>query len=259
MHFIVFARVLQGADGRFTLQTRVFQTRSDLVVFEESVVLPTEREALTERADALISRFASYTPARPPMVVEGPSEHGRLYVDLSFSYLQFLERPTRELFHNLGASFGASYMLTNHFSFVGRAHFSLSGRDVKGDLLSTFNSIRGFVGVGLSFEVPAIWTRFYFQTGFEAAALSDFAATRDIRCKVYGVDDPVGECSGGEVKSYSLDTLGGLNGTLGLNIGYDPTFLVIQASSAFYFMPFNDVSVINFPLSIEVGAQYRFF
>lgn len=256
VHFIVFGRVLQQVDGSWSLLIRVFSARAGLIVFEEQVPLPAEPQSLNERVDASVSRFASYTPPRP-LAAPPPDEQGRLYLDLAFGYTQFVERPTRDPFHNMGVSFGGSYMATEHFSFVGKLSFTLSGRDSRGDLLSTFNSVRGFLGVGLSFEADVIATRFFMHSGFEVMTASDFSATRDIACKTYGTLDP--ECPDGAVNQFSLDTLGGLNVTAGFNVGLDPAFVVVQFSSAFYLLPFNSLSVLNYPLTVEVGAQYRFF
>ena len=254
---LFFSRIVQRASGEFVLEVRIYDVGLAAFTFQDEVLLPEETTDTLERTSAMLSRFVSCLKPRPLPRQPARTQAGRLLIDVAFSYLRFIEQPTREPFDNLGASFSVAYMINENVSVFTRLYLDFSGQDARGDLLSNFNTIRSATGVGLSVDVSDVF-RLYFQTGLELSTVSDFSVTFNLTCKAFGVQPEVG-CPQGALDHYSVDMLGGINSTLGFNLGYDPVFFSAQASGAFYFIPFNETKVLNYPLSFEIGVQYRFF
>lgn len=252
--FLVFGRVVQGAEGELVLEVQIYERASDAFRYEKSQLLGTDSNSAAERADALLSRFTSCVSPRPtpPELVEGDAGH--VYFDVGTSYYQFLDSPTDSPFDNIGASFSGTYMVTDYFGVVARMTLIFSGNNRQGDLLTTFTTFRGIIGAQGSYS----WKYFrpFLQGGLELAKATPFTASTDVRCKAFGINDEAGEC--GSFNTFDIALLVGFNVALGFNVGYDPLYLTLQTSFAFYFFPFEEGKEINFPTGLTAALTYRF-
>jgi hypothetical protein len=214
---------------------------------------------LSEGASRLMSRYAAclFAPApEAPAVVTASRGDGPLSVQIQGAYTSFLQYPApiESTFGNYGISLGVTYLLTREFGLTGRLQILNSMRDYNGILRDDFTTLRGFVGPRLAWTTGA-WT-LGMDTALEVTSVGPIRAFGDKNC----IPAPEVLCRDG----FGTVVLDGHGTLLGVNLrpqlGYRLAAameLVVSLSASYFVYPLTE-RILNFPLSSEVGIQYRF-
>lgn len=205
------------------------------------------------RVDEAISRWMSCLDLRPPKVA--PKEAKRFGFSVSSTHSTWLTTPSRSLFYSLGYGIEAFYALNKNVELNVTSELYTSIIDQHRDLQRNFNTLRVLMGVGFTFGSDRI--KAFIEPSLDVHYLGDFQIVTDPFCKLYGTGEG-SPCDRSSVFSLDLNMLFGMNANLGGRFYLtDHLFLQVSASVSTYFMPFNRVIDLNFPVSAGAGLGYR--
>jgi hypothetical protein len=251
--------VVSQDDGRYLVSLYPYDPRARRFDSPESVSLDAMSEAvLAEASDVLMARFES---CHRPVEVAGQGPVGSARgdspwsVELHFSYASFLKYPEPPLltpYGNYGLGLGVLWRLTEEFGLVGRAQVLSAQRDRNGLLITEdFSTLRAFVGGELSLTFLDGLT-VGVQVAGDLTRVSEFEAWPTPGCAANPAD-PI--CKRQVFDGFGL--LLGLNARPLLSYNLYRTLSVQLSGSASYFF-IGDDDAMNFPVSGELGVQYRF-
>ncbi|MFB6264597.1 MAG: hypothetical protein ABEL76_13375 [Bradymonadaceae bacterium] len=255
---VLFADVLPADGAGYRATLRIYDATEDRFLSPESVDLPAvDASRVESAATRLISRVEPCL--RPPAsdeqvdtVVESRGS-SPFSVQLTFAYASFLKypEPIERPFGNLGMGLGAHLLLTEEFGLGVGVQVLKSLRDYSGLLVDDFSTIRGFAGADLGWS---IW-RFNLglRTGLEGARIGTFQVCTDVG------DVPLGCPDQRERLTFdNYKFLLGVNARPRVRFRIVRGFQVVLAGSlSYYFFPFAGRK-LRYPLTGEVGIQYRF-
>jgi hypothetical protein len=245
-------------DGRYQVSLYPYQPRARRFDAPESLIIDElTPDGLREAGDMLLSRF---DPCHRPVIApSGPvgaaSGDSPWSVDLHFSYASFLKYPDPPLqtpYGNYGVGLGVLWRLTEEFGLVGRAQVLIAQKDRNGLLITEdFSTLRAFVGADLSltfFDELTVGV----QIAGDLTRISEFEAWPTPGCAA-NPGDPI--CL--RTRFDEFDLLFGLNARPLISYNVYRTLSLTLSGSASYFF-FGDGDAMNFPVSSELGVQYRF-
>lgn len=210
-----------------------------------------ERTAAT--VDAALSRWLSCQDLQPPEVLSKDS--GRFGFWIASNHSTYLTKPSRSHFYNLGYGLGAFYRLNRWVEVTLASELYTSILDRYRDLQQNFNTVRGLGGVTFRFGTERVQA--IVSPTLEVHYLGDFQIVTDPLCKLYGTG-PNSPCDKSSIFSLDLNVLFGMNLAVGGRFYVTKhIFLQIVASVSTYFLPFNRVIDLNFPISGGIGLGYR--
>ncbi|MBA2664376.1 MAG: hypothetical protein H0U74_18955 [Bradymonadaceae bacterium] len=218
-----------------------------------------ERDEVHEAGSRLMSRYSAYLfeeRAEPPRPVEASQGQSALAIELQFAYATFLKFPSpiERSFGNYGVSVGANFSLTREFGVAGALQVLNSMRDYNGILREDFTTIRGFLGGQLGVEFYDF--NLSIQTALELTHVGPIRAIGDKNC--IPAPDLLCDNNYGTVVFDQLALLMGVNTRPRLSYRVTRALeAVASVSVSYYFYPMTD-RILNFPLTAEVGVQYRF-
>ena len=256
---VFFGSVVSSADGPVLLlglyraDHRVIGGQLKLAIAD--VVEPGSDSR--SRIDGFVARMMACLPVRAR--AQQPKARGGqgIWMDTSAVGGAFLRKPTRLQFYSLGFAAGVDQQLRPGFSFFGRVNVLTSLPDPYRDLLQSFNSLRGIVGVGFALQFGRL--RLFLKPGVEAHVLGSAVATRDPGCKFFSLDHWTCNQTAAVTKQMEQDVLVGVNAAIGgqLDVGRG-FFVTMQGSGTFYFLPLDGARDLNFPFLVELGFGSRF-
>jgi hypothetical protein len=245
-------------DGRYQISMYQYQPRTRRFDAPESLVLEElTQQGLREAGDMLLARF---DPCHRPVVdassgpVGSASGDSPWSVDLQLAYASFLkfpEPPLQTPYGNYGLGLGVLWRLTNEFGLVGRAQVLIAQRDRNGLLITEdFSTLRAFVGGELSLTfLDAL--NVGLQISGDLTRISEFEVWPTPGCAA-NPSDPI--CQ--RLVLGGAGILFGLNARPVASYNVYQTLSVVLSGSVSYFFIGEDG--LNFPVSGELGVQYRF-
>ena len=238
--YVVGMHVFSQRDGRF------LQPESVTV----SVLTPA---ALNEATSRLMSRMSTCLIEPEPITakpVEASTGESPWAMELNFAYASFLDfpEPAVNTFGNVGASFGASFLLTREFALLANVQILTSTRDSDGFLTDDFTTLRGFGGISLGYTFGMI--RAEMASLLEVTTIGDIEVCKDISAIIVGCPD--------DRVLYEYNALVGINARPRVSLKLLKSLnLSMGGSLSFFFYPLSE-RTLNFPVTIETGLQYRF-
>lgn len=246
--------------GSMEVSVFLYTVVDDAFVAVETITLDTVDSALADEAgNRLMSRLAACL-FEPREAAVGPVTASKgqspFALQLHFAYATFLKYPSpiEHSFGNYGVHVGASFALTREFGVTGALQVLNSLRDYNGILRDDFTSIRGFLGGQLGIEFYDFM--FSVQVALEMTHIGPIRAFGDKNC----IAAPDVLCPGdrGTVVFDSQPVLMGINTKPRLSYAVTRALEAeVSVSASYYFYPLTD-RVLNFPLTAEMGVQYRF-
>ncbi|GEM_PF-2768038 len=208
-----------------------------------------------------IEAWVARSVACLPIVERDPQPTRRKYrniwMDTSGTAGAFLRRPTRLQFFSLGFAAGVEQQMRPGLSWHGRLNVLTSLADPYRDLVGSFNSLRGLLGV--SFFTSLGRFRLFFRPGLEVHLLGSAVTTRDPDCKFFGLTHFKCDKRTKTTQNFEQDVLLGVNAAVGTQIAIGRDFFAaLQASGTFYFLSQSESVALNLPVIGEIGLGYRF-
>ena len=230
----------------------VYGRGSPTALLNEVVPVVGDDEATASAVDAALSRRLSCQDLEPPPV-DSP-DSGRFGFWIASTHSTYLTKPSRSHFYNLGYGLGAFYRLNRWVEVSLASEMYTSILDRYRDLQKNFNTVRGLAGV--TFRFGNEHAQFTVSPAIELHYLGDFQIMTDGFCKLYGPDSEA--CDKSSIFSLDLDFLVGMNLALGGRFYVTKhVFLQVVTAISTYFLPFNRVIDLNFPISGGIGLGYR--
>ena len=260
LDYILFLRIVQRSDGSFFAEIDFYDHDQNVMNFE-TVDIPEvsatgKHDAYSVFAESISTRLDPYYEAVKLSESEKPrfsGQTGRVYLEVGPTYFFFAKYVTPTPIHTLGGTVKVSFMFNEHFFVQGG--FSLAGafQDVAHNLYDSFviTRIQGNFGLSADFG----WVRPFVAAGLEYAYFAPYAITSSIACKTFGSDDI--ECLEGDVRNNNESSLFGFDVALGVNMGKDPFYLVIESFVTLYVVPVSG-ALLHLPIGATLAVQYRF-
>jgi hypothetical protein len=231
----------------------VYGHGNPIPLVNEAVAVADDDEVTASGVDAALSRWLTCQDLEPPEVVAPDS--GRFGFWIASNHSTYLTKPSRSHFYNLGYGLGAFYRLTRWVEVTLASELYTSVLDRYRDLQQNFNTVRALGGVAFRFGGDRI--HFLVSPTVEVHYLGDFEIMTDPLCKMYGTG-PDSPCDQSSIFALDLNVLFGMNLAVGGRFYVTKhVFLQVVASISTYFLPFNRVIELNFPVSGGLGLGYR--
>lgn len=251
----------------FEIVLWLYSTEEGRFLKPESItVTQVDEPSLREASNRLLSRYI-------PCCLEVPEDTGGVQssrgespfsLQVLFAYASFLRFPSpvhperegfppnrKSLFGNAGIDVHGTFLLTREFGLTVGIQILNSIKDYNGRLREDFSTVRGFAGGDLGFEVGD----FNFGTSFslDFTRLGDFTAWDDESCVVRT------DCSPSAYVTFNdFDFLLGVNARPRIIWNFFQTYhAVASVDVTYYFIPLSGRD-LNFPLTGQIGIQYRF-
>lgn len=180
----------------------------------------------------------------------------RLSIQLGMSYGSFLQMPDplEDPFGNYGVGLGLGWSLTREFQLIGTLNITNSMRDYAGVLRDDFTTIRAMVGG----ELGSSWgpLSFGLGAGVEANRIGPVQVFTDKSC----IPDPDRLCpDGAGTARYSEHGLHwGVKLRPRIALSMSDSFELSSAIGVGYYFSPLDSRLFNFPVTTEMGIEYRF-
>lgn len=214
-------------------------------------------EAAFDAADRLMSQLASCLYQPDPIVSAGPRPSqgdSPFSVALNFSYASFLRYPNeikRYPYGNYGLGLGTRWLLTREFGLVGNFQMLIAQKDYSGLVLTDdFATFRSFFGGELGLLTGDLAVA--IQVTGELTRVSRFEVWSDVTCPARP------NCTDRQKTTYAHDLMLGVNARPVLSYRMFKSLEILGAVSMSYFFYATPDASLNFPLSGELGLQYRF-
>ncbi len=250
-----------GADaGGAEVFTYLYTVRDDAFIAVEAITLESVDGALAKEAgNRLMSRLVAclFEPREAPTrAVEASRGQSPFALQVHFAYATFLKFPSpiEDSFGNYGVHVGANFALTREFDLTGGLQVLNSLRDYSGILRDDFTTIRGFLGGQLGLDYYDFL--FSVQVALELTHIGPIRAFGDKNC----IAAPEVLCPGnrGTVVFDGQPVMMGINTKPRFSYAVTRALeAALSAGVSYYFYPLTD-RVLNFPLTVELGVQYRF-
>lgn len=260
LDYLLFLRIVQRKEGSFFVEVDFYDHEQDTMHFE-TIDIPDVPEgqkgdahtAFSERISARMDTYYEAIRLPEPEEPRFSGQTGRLYLEFGATYFFFAKYETNTPIHTLGGMVKLSFMFNEHFFVQGGIALSGAFQDVAHNLYNSFVTVRvqGNFGISADFK----WIRPFIVAGIEYAYLSPYAITSSITCKTFGRDDI--ECLDGDVHNNSNSSLFGFDVSLGVNVGKDPFYLVVESYLALYVAPISS-ELLRLPIGVTLALQYRF-
>ncbi len=248
---VVYLYLDDGGQGP-RVHVLVYGRGNPTPVLHEVVPVGSDDESTANAVDAALSRWLTCQDLEPPEV-ETP-DSGRFGFWIASNHSTYLTKPSRSYFYNLGYGLGAFYRLTRWVDVTLSSEMFTSILDRYRDLQQNFNTVRGLAGV--TFRFGSDRAEVLVSPAIEVHYLGDFQIVTDPFCKFYGTDSE--RCDKSSIFSLDLNVLVGMNLAVGGRFYVTKhVFLQVVASISTYFLPFNRVIDLNFPVSTGIGLGYR--
>ncbi len=264
---LVFLRFVQKEDGSFDAEIDFYDLENDEITYEIAPIPEKSEDHVKLKggasepasvfADAISLKLENlYTCLSMPALAPPPlfsGEEGRIYLELNALYFTYALYDTSSAPQTVGASARVTYMITEHFFVQGA--FSVSGvfQDKAKDLYDSFQVLRFDASAGISADFH--WIRTYMTIGLEGEYMTPFAVTTSLTCKAFGSND-LG-CNDDDIEYNDTPGLFGFNVALGLNLGKDPFYLVLEGFLTLNIAPIPE-GWFSIPVGATMGVQYRF-
>ncbi len=270
-------RIAELSDARFVFHGYAIPTTDDhveLVAYmydsTEEYFLPAETLTIDSADDALLTEGLSRLASRLSSCLATPRSDetdlttstytpgtSRLFVQLAMSYGSFFDYPTplEEPFGNYGLNLGVGWSVTSEFQFVGSLTIANSMRDYSGILRDNFTSVRAMAGGELGHQFGDLYIG--LATGAEVAAFGPIRVFTDPSC----IPDPDRLCPG-DAGTQTFDESGlhwGVALRPRISWAFADSFKLSSAIGlAYYLSSPMEGQVLNLPVTLETGLQYRF-
>lgn len=235
------------------------RAEQELLPAERLTVQEVDEELIREGFGRLASRLSACLVEAPPGEigdggeVGGPSDFS---VALAMTYGSFLQVPSplEQPFGNYGVSVGAGWAVTGEFQLMASAQIANSIRDYAGVLSDEFTTIRAVVGGQLGTDFGPF--HLGVGVGLELSRFGPVEVFTDKEC----IPDPDRLCPGESGRAIMDDH--GLHWGVQLRPrvawALSDTFQLSSViAMGYYFSPLQG-QLLNFPLTTEVGVEYRF-
>jgi hypothetical protein len=250
--YLVYAYLADAGQGP-RLHLLVYDRGKPEPVLHEVLPVGADDEQVVFQADAALSRWLACVDLEPP-VARPDRVRGRLGFLVDSAHSTYLTTPSRGYFYNVGYGVLGFYALTRNLDLFVLSEFYTSVLDRYRDIQRNFNTLRTQAGVGLTFGSEHV--RGFLYPALDVHYLGDFQIVNNAYCKLYGTDSP--QCPAGGVFSLDLKLLVGFNLGMGVRVFLtDHIFMQLSASISTYFIPFNRVIDLNFPVAGALGLGYR--
>ena len=244
---------LDDSGGGPRVHLLVYGRGSPTPVLNEILPLGEDDERTAGAVDAALSRWLSCQDLTPPPTES--DDEGRFGFWIASNHSTYLTKPSRSYFYNVGYGLGAFYRLTRWVEVALSSEMYTSVLDRHRDLQKNFNTVRGLAGVTFRFGNER--AQFTISPAVEVHYLGDFQIMTDPFCKLYGTG-PDSPCDPSSIFKLDLNLLVGMNLAIGGRFYVTRhVFLQIVAAASTYFLPFNRVIDLNFPVSGGLGLGYR--
>lgn len=248
---------LHRRNGAVQLRFLIYERTGPSSALDTNITVEGERSRRVELlADMAFSRWLTCTDFE----FEGQrrQKFKRFYIDASYAISTYLQhaRLTRRLFPNMGFGVNFSFQIRENLAIFTKFNLWSSLADPKHDLLENFKSIRGVVGVGVTWPLGR-W-RIYLAGGFDFMGYSEnFKTSTNPNCKFF--PSTSGLCPADDVNRLDTRFQLGINVAFGVQFDmFRGVYVALQGNYTFFFFPFNRESQLNSPLSMEFGLGYRF-
>ena len=260
LDYILFVRIVQRSDGSFFVEVDFYDDENDRMSFESIDIPDNDLTPATDGYSAFVENISSRMDAYyeaiklpEPESSAFSGQTGRFYLEVGSTYFFFARYMTPTPIHTLGGTVKVSFMFNEHFFVQGGFFLAGAFQDAAHHLYDTFMIARVQGNFGLSADFD--WIRPFVVAGFEYAYLSPYAVTSSIICKTFGSEDI--ECLDGDIRYNNKSSLFGFDVALGINVGKDPFFLVIESFLTLYVAPISG-ELLRLPIGATLSLQYRF-